>query len=144
MNPEQWLASYDEELQQVAAKAAKTEKALREVTGTATSSDGEISVRVSANGVTTGLVLRQGVREVEPDQLARQILEVTRQAQRDASAQVVAAMQDLVGDGEALDVVKAGMQEGYAGDEENGGAPARKKVARSDDEYFDNPPEVVN
>ena len=144
MNPEQWLAEYDEELQEVAAKAAKTEKALREVTGSATSTDGDISVRVSANGVTTGLVLRQGVRELEPDHLARQILEVTRQAQRDASAKVLVAMEGLVGDSAALDVVKASMPEGYAGDAEDGGKPVRRRDNRSDDEYFDNPPEVVN
>ncbi|PWW65685.1 YbaB/EbfC family nucleoid-associated protein [Actinokineospora spheciospongiae] len=145
MNPEQWLAQYNDELQAVAARAAKTEKALREVGGAATSSDGEISVRVSANGVTTGLVLRQGVRELEPEHLARQILEVTRQAQRDASAQVLAAMEGLVGDSPALDVVKASMPEGYAGDAEDTGRPVRRgRDDRSDDEYFDNPPEVVN
>ncbi|OLR89897.1 YbaB/EbfC family nucleoid-associated protein [Actinokineospora bangkokensis] len=144
MNPEQWLAQYDEELQQVAAKAAKTEKALKEISGSATSSDGEVSVHVSANGVTTGLVLRQGAREHEPDQLARLIMETTRQAQRDASAQVVAAMEGLVGDGEALDVVKSSMPVGFRGDAEDGGAPAPRRDKRSDDEYFDNPPEVVN
>lgn len=145
MNPEQWLAQYDETLQQAAAKARKADKALREVGGTATSPDGDITVRVTASGATTGLVLRPGVRDTEPEHLARAILEVTRAAQRDASAQVVAAMEDLVGDGAALDVVKANLPEGYAGDaEDEPGRAPRKRDDRSDDEYFDNPPEVVH
>ncbi len=146
MNPEQWLAQYDETLQKAAASAQKADKALREVGGTATSSDGEITVRVSAGGATTGLVLRQGVRDLEPEQLARAILEVTRQAQRDASAQVVATMAELVGDSPALDMVKSQLPQGYAGDgqDDPAAAPVAQRDKRSDDEYFENPPEVVN
>ncbi|WP_026424749.1 YbaB/EbfC family nucleoid-associated protein [Actinokineospora inagensis] len=144
MNPDQWLAQYDETLQRTAASAQKAEKALREVHGVATSSDGEVTVRVTASGVTTDLVLRPGVRELEPEHLARVILDVTRQAQRDAGAQVVAAMQDLVGDSAALDIVKSYLPQGHTGDEVDGPPAAKPRERRSDDEYFDNPPEVVH
>ncbi len=145
MKPEQWLAQYDEKLQAAAKSAQKADKALREVGGAASSPDGEITVRVSANGATTGLVLRPGVRDLEPEQLARTIMEVTRQAQRDAAAKVVDTMRELVGDGPALDVVKSHLPEGFRGD----GADepmnvVKQRDTRSDDEYFDNPPEVVN
>ncbi|MGW5054827.1 YbaB/EbfC family nucleoid-associated protein [Actinokineospora sp. NPDC004072] len=145
MKPEQWLAQYDEKLQAVAKSAQKTDKALREVGGVATSPDGEITVRVSANGATTGLVLRPGAREIEPEQLARVIMEVTRQAQRDAAAKVVDTMRELVGEGPALEVVKSHLPEGFRGD----GADepmdlVKHRDTRTDDEYFDNPPEVVN
>jgi DNA-binding protein YbaB len=145
MKPEQWLAQYDEKLQAAAKSAQKADQALREVGGSANSSDGEITVRVSANGATTGLVLRPGVRDLEPEQLARTIMEVTRQAQRDAAAKVVDTMRELVGDGPALDVVKSHLPEGFRGD----GADepmdlVKHRDKRSDDEYFDNPPEVVN
>lgn len=145
MKPEQWLAQYDEKLQAAAKSAQKADQALREVGGSATSSDGEITVRVSANGATTGLVLRPGVRDLEPEHLARTIMEVTRQAQRDAAAKVVDTMRELVGDGPALDVVKSHLPEGFRGD----GADepmnlVKHRDKRSDDEYFDNPPEVVN
>ncbi|PPK70477.1 YbaB/EbfC family nucleoid-associated protein [Actinokineospora auranticolor] len=146
MNPEQWLAQYDETLKKAAASAQKADKALREVGGSATSTDGEISVHVSAGGATTGLVLRSGVRDYEPEQLARAILAVTREAQRDASAKVVATMEELVGDSPALDVVKAHLPQGYAGDAEDDtdAPPAKPRDRPSDDEYFDNPPEVVH
>ncbi|GAA4411450.1 YbaB/EbfC family nucleoid-associated protein [Actinokineospora soli] len=145
MKPEQWLAQYDETLQAAARSAQKADQALREVGGSATSADGDITVRVSANGATTGLVLRPGAREVEPEHLARMIMEVTRQAQRDAAAKVVDTMRELVGDGPALDVVKSHLPEGFRGD----GADepmdlVKHRDTRSDEEYFENPPEVVN
>ncbi|WP_436493544.1 YbaB/EbfC family nucleoid-associated protein [Actinokineospora sp. HUAS TT18] len=144
-DPEQWLAQYDEKLKQAAANAQKADKALREVGGTATSQDGEITVRVSASGATTGLILRPGVRDVEPEHLARQIMELTRQAQREASAQVVATMQEFMGDGPALDVVKSHLPEGFAGDGKDDPTNLDAlRDTRADDDYFENPPEVVN
>lgn len=145
MKPEQWLAQYDEKLQAAAKSAQKADKALREVGGAATSPDGDVTVRVSANGATTGLVLRPGARDVEPEQLARVIMEVTRQAQRDAAAKVVDTMRELVGEGPALEVVKSHLPEGFRGDSEDGPVDVVKhRDTRSDDEYFENPPEVVN
>jgi DNA-binding protein YbaB len=145
VDPEKWLAQYDEKLKAAAAQAEKADKALREVGGSATSPDGEVTVRVNASGATEGLVLRPGVRDIEPEQLARVILETTRQAQRDVGAQVVEVMQNLVGDSPALDLVKSHLPEGHAGD----GAdqplnPELHRDTRPDDEYFENPPEVVH
>jgi hypothetical protein len=144
MDPQEWLQQYDDQLKAAAAKAEQADKALREVGGSATSPDGDVTVRVSASGATTGLVLRPGVRELEPDRLAAVILEVTRQAQRDASAQVVEAMRGLVGESEALEVVKSHLPEGYKGDgEDQANHPDLRPDTRPDDEYFENPPEVI-
>jgi DNA-binding protein YbaB len=144
MDPQQWLLEYDEKLKEVAARAEQAEQTLAKVGGEATSAGGDITVRVSASGVTTDLVLRPGIRDVEPEQLARMILDTTRQAQRDAGAQVVEAMKGLVGEGPALDVVKSKLPEGYAGDGNDEPAnPDLRPDTRPDDEYFDNPPEVI-
>ncbi len=145
MDPQEWLQQYDEKLQAAAARAEQADKALREVSGSAVSPDGDVTVRVSASGATTGLVLRPGVRDLEPDQLARVIMEVTRKAQRDVGAQVVEAMRGLVGDTPALEVVKSHLPEGYAGDVEDEPpvSPELRPDTRPDDEYFDNPPEVI-
>lgn len=145
MDPQEWLQQYDEKLQAAAARAEQADKALREVNGSAMSPDGDVTVRVSASGATTGLVLRPGVRNLEPDQLAKVIMEVTRKAQRDVGAQVVEAMRGLVGDTPALDVVKSHLPEGYTGDVEDE-PPVRAELqpdTRPDDEYFDSPPEVI-
>jgi len=150
MDPDKWFAQYDEKLQEAAAKAAKAEQALKTVGGSATSRDGEVTVRVNASGATTDLVLRPGVAELEPEQLARVILETARQAQRDVGAQVVDVMTKFVGEGAALEAVKEHLPEGYTGDGKDEGflkgdeiQVEKKRERRSDDEYFDNPPEVV-
>jgi hypothetical protein len=141
MDPQQWFAQYDEKLQAAAARAERADKALREVGGSATSPDGDVTVRVSASGATTGLVLRPGVRDMEPEYLARVIMETTRQAQRDVGGQVVEVMRELVGESPALEVVKDHLPEGYAGD--GAEQPQLQPDTRPDDEYFENPPEVI-
>ena len=145
MDPQQWLLEYDEKLKEVAARAEQAERTLETVGGSAISADEAVTVRVSANGVTTDLVLRPGIRELEPDQLARLIMETTRKAQRDAGAQVVDAMRELVGDSPALDVVKSKLPEGYAGDgNDEPDIPELRPDTRPDDDYFENPPDLIH
>ena len=144
MNPEQWLAQYDEKLKAAAAGAARTDRALREVGGSATSQDGLVTVRVNASGATQDIVLRPGVRELENEHLSRVIMDTTRQAQRDVGKQVVEVLQEFVGEGDALDFVKSNLPQGYAGDAEDqqDGTPARRDT-RDDEDYFDDPPELI-
>jgi DNA-binding protein YbaB len=145
MDPQEWLQQYDEKLQAAAARAEQADKALREVAGSASSPDGSVTVRVSASGATTGLSLRPAARDLEPDELARVIMETTRKAQRDVGAQVVEAMHGLLGDTPALAVVKSHLPEGFTGDVEDQPVvnPELVPDTRPDDEYFDNPPEVI-
>jgi DNA-binding protein YbaB len=144
MDPDKWFAQYDEKLRDAAQKAEKAEKALKTVGGSATSQDGDVTVRVNASGATTDLVLRPGVREIEPEQLARVILETTRKAQRDVGAQVVDVMTKFVGEGAALEAVKEHLPEGYAGDgKDEVFSVEKQRDKRTDEEYFENPPEVI-
>ena len=140
-NPEEWLARYDETLKQAAAAAARTDKALRQVGGTATSPDGQVTVRVNASGATVDLVLRPGARDVEPEQLARLILRTTRQAQDQVGDQVVETIRQFVGEGGALELVKA-HQQGRSQETDEHGRPLERD-GRPDDDYFDNPPELI-
>src|SRR5262245_16455925 len=142
MDPEKWFAQYDEKLQAAAASANKAEQALKEVGGSATSQDGQVTVRVTANGGLSDLVLRPGVRDLDPEHLARMILETSRQAQRDAGQQVVDVMTEYVGEGDALEAVKSYLPAGYSGDEQSA-EQKKPAVKRSDEEYFDSPPEVI-
>jgi DNA-binding protein YbaB len=144
MDPDKWFAQYDEKLRDAAQKAEKAEKALRTVGGSATSRDGEVTVRVSASGALSDLVLRPGARDIEPEQLARIILDTSREAQRDVGAQVVDVMTKFVGEGAALEAVKEHLPEGYTGDGRGDVFNIEKqRDKRSDDEYFENPPEVI-
>lgn len=144
MDPDKWFAQYDEKLRDAAQKAEKAEKALRTVGGSATSRDGEVTVRVTASGALSDLVLRPGARDIEPEQLARIILDTSREAQRDVGSQVVDVMTKFVGEGPALEAVKEHLPEGYAGDGRGDVFNLDKqRDKRSDDEYFENPPEVI-
>ncbi|HEX6360071.1 YbaB/EbfC family nucleoid-associated protein [Actinophytocola sp.] len=144
MDPEKWFAQYDEKLQAAAASANKAEQALREVGGSATSKDGEVTVRVTASGALSDLVLRPGARDFEPEHLARVILETSRQAQRDAGQQVVDVMTKFVGEGDALEQVKQHLPQGYTGDDRDKPIdPTARREKRTDEEYFDSPPEVI-
>lgn len=143
MDPDKWFAQYDEKLRDAAQKAEKAEKALKTVGGSATSQDGEVTVRVNASGALADLVLRPGARDLEPEHLARVILETSRQAQREMGAQVVDVMTKFVGEGAALETVKEHLPEGFAGDgKEDVFNIEAHRDKRPDDEYFDNPPEV--
>jgi DNA-binding protein YbaB len=144
MDPEKWFAQYDEKLRDAAQKAEKAEKALKTVGGAATSRDGEVTVRVTASGALSDLVLRPGAGDIEPEHLARIILQTSREAQRDVGAQVVDVMTKFVGEGAALEAVKEHLPEGYAGDGRDEVFNVEKqRDKRSDDEYFENPPEVI-
>ena len=144
MDPDKWFAQYDDKLKAAAAKAEKAEQALAEVGGSATSQDGLVTVRVNASGATTDLVLRPEARDYEPEHLARVILETGRQAQRDVGARVVEVMTEFVGEGEALDAVKQHLPEGFAGDGKDQPLDlVAHRDTRPDDEYFENPPEVI-
>jgi DNA-binding protein YbaB len=138
VNPEQWIAQYDETLKQAAANAERTDKALKQVGGTATSPDGDITVRVNASGATTELVLRPGVRDIEPEQLARLIMRTTQQAQADVGEKVVETMREFIGEGDALEFVKSHLPRTPEPQE-----PLGRRDARGDDDYFDNPPDLI-
>lgn len=142
MEPGTWLAQYDEKLMKAAEQARKVDRVIREVGGSATSRDGAVTVRVNASGALRDLVLRPGVRDVAPDELARVIMETSRGAHRDVSARVVTAMEKFVGPGLTLDMVKACLPEGYAGDENEPLDVAPHRDIRPGDEYFEKP-EVI-
>lgn len=139
-NPEQWLARYDDKLKQAAANAERTDQALKQIGGSATSEDGLVTVRVNASGATTELVLRPGARGMDPEQLARVIMRTTQQAQAEVSGKVIETMREFVGEGEALDFVRSRQPVADVQPEE----PYRsKRDTRADDDYFDNPPDLI-
>jgi DNA-binding protein YbaB len=140
VDPEAMIARYDEKLKQVAADAERTDQALRQVGGSATSPDGQVTVRVNASGATADLVLRAGVRQLEPERLAQLILRTTEQAQADVSTKVVDTMREFLGEGEALEFVKSHLPQPVSGQPDE---PLGRPDSRRDDDYFDNPPELI-
>jgi len=133
MDPEQWLANYEKRLADVVARAKEAGTRLRQVGGTVTSPRGEVTVRIGAGGTLENLTLTPAARTLESDELARLILDTTRQAQNVAGAQIAGISTEYFGEGPALHVIRQHLP---------AGVPVSKK--RDDDDYFANPPEITN
>ncbi|MER7083996.1 YbaB/EbfC DNA-binding family protein [Saccharopolyspora kobensis] len=134
----QWLAGYDERLAKAAADAKAANESLRQMSGTATSPRGEITVQVGPSGAMEDIRLTPAARAMEAEQLAQLILTTSQEAQRSVGAQVVEIMTEYVGDGPALDFVKENMPPAAGVD-----AAARRPASDDDDDFFANPVVIV-
>ncbi|RKT52364.1 YbaB/EbfC family nucleoid-associated protein [Saccharothrix australiensis] len=146
MEPDQWLAQYGQKIEQAKRNAEQAQEQLGGVGGSATSPDGLITVTVNASGALTNLILRPGLRGEDPERVSGAIMSAVGQAQRAAAGQVVQIMNDFVGEGPALDFVKANMPNGYSGDGDDPVEPEpeiQRRDTRPDDDYFTNPPDVM-
>ncbi|ALG08634.1 YbaB/EbfC family nucleoid-associated protein [Kibdelosporangium phytohabitans] len=128
-DPAQWLTRYDERLSRTAARAKEAGALLEKVTGTASSPRRDVTVTVNASGALEDLSLTPATRSLEADELARLILDATRQARLMVSVQVNAITSEYFGEGPALAVVTQHQPAGAA--------------RRDDDDYFANPPEIT-
>jgi fructose-1,6-bisphosphatase/sedoheptulose 1,7-bisphosphatase-like protein len=131
MDTEQWLADHEKRLTDVATRAEEASTRLRQVGSTATSPRGEVEVRIGAGGALEDLTLAPASRTLESDELARLILDTTRQARHAVSTQIAGISAKYFGQGPALDVIKQHL-------------PAGVTVPDfDDDDYFANPPEIT-
>jgi hypothetical protein len=128
MDPQQWLARYDERLAEVATRAKEADALLRQVGGTATSQRGEVEVRVSASGTLEDLTLTPAARTLESDELARLILDTTRRARHAVSTQIAGISAKYFADTPVLDVLGQHLPAGV-----------RVGGTRDEDDFFDNP-----
>jgi hypothetical protein len=137
VDPAEWLATYDKRLAKMAADAQVAEASLRQVGGRAASPRGEVEVRVGPSGAMEDIRLTAGARSLAADDLAQLILRTAQQAQRTVGAQVVRIMTDYIGAGPALDIVRQNLPAAPV-------EPGRQQFdTRSDDDYFANPPEII-
>nr|WP_042191371.1 YbaB/EbfC family nucleoid-associated protein [Kibdelosporangium sp. MJ126-NF4]CEL20035.1 hypothetical protein [Kibdelosporangium sp. MJ126-NF4]CTQ97259.1 hypothetical protein [Kibdelosporangium sp. MJ126-NF4] len=127
-DPAQWLTRYDERLTHAAARAKEAGALLEKVTGTATSPRRDVTVKVNASGALEELRLTPATRSLEADELARLIVDTSRQARLSVGDQVNAITSEYFGDGPALTVVRQHQPVSAA--------------SRDDEDYFANPPEI--
>src|SRR5690606_19252568 len=124
MHPDDLIAQYNSKLQQLKENVSQAQEKLAEVGATATSRDGQITVRVNSSGVLEDISFGRGFQHPQPERLAATIMETVRQAQREAAGQMVGIMQEFIGEGAALDFVKNNLPHGYAGDGTDEDEPA--------------------
>lgn len=92
MDGREWLAGYQDRLPDIRARAARAERALAAVAGTATSRDGAVTVTVDQAGALQHLELTEHAEVLSRKELAATVLDTARRARRDAAAQAEAAL----------------------------------------------------
>lgn len=135
--PDDWLSDYNAKLQQIKTDTDRAQDELTQVGASATSPDGQITVRVNSSGVLEDIRFGNGFQHPRPEQVSAAIMTCVRDAQRQAAGQMVEVMQQFVGDGAALDFVKNSLPHGYAGDgtdEDQQQPPARPASPPDDDD----------
>ncbi|CAM05164.1 YbaB/EbfC DNA-binding family protein [Saccharopolyspora erythraea NRRL 2338] len=139
MHPDDWLSQYSAKLQQVKEDTDRARDQLSEVGGSATSQDGQVTVRVNSSGVLEDIQFGRDFQHPQPDKLRASIMECVRRAQREAAGQMMDVMQRFVGEGDALEFVKSNLPHGYAGDgTDEDAAPGGRGGNEIDDDFDDN------
>ncbi|GAA2780170.1 YbaB/EbfC family nucleoid-associated protein [Saccharopolyspora taberi] len=136
MHPDDWLSQYNAKLQKAKDDADRAKSLLSEIGGSATSKDGQVTVRVNSSGVLEDISFGRDFQHPQPEKVAASIMECVRQAQRQAAGQMMEVMQEFAG-GDALEFVRSNLPHGYAGD---GNDPAETPAGTSrpgHDDYDD-------
>ena len=111
MDGDQWLASYQERLQEFGVKATRAQRALAGVSATATSRDGAVTVTVDPAGAMQRLVLSERTETMTRVQLAAAVVATAGAARAEAARRATAAVAPLIGPG-ATEVLRSHLQDG--------------------------------
>ncbi|KJK48279.1 hypothetical protein UK23_17445 [Lentzea aerocolonigenes] len=91
MDPYAWINDFEARTTELQRKTAEAQENLAAVAGVASSKDGAVTVTVGPNGGLTNLQLGHRAVELGAPRLTALILETARQAQKNATAQVLEA-----------------------------------------------------
>lgn len=93
-----WVQDYRRRLDEIGRRAATAQAALAELTATATSRDGAVTVTVAPSGALQRLALGERAEALSRVQLAEAVLATARAAHADAAARAAEAVAPLVGE----------------------------------------------
>jgi DNA-binding protein YbaB len=107
VDPNQVVASYEQEVAAVAARAEEAKDRIKNLTGTATSPDGAVTVTVGGAGALQSVSFGPRADELPKERLAEAIMAAARRAQAQASQRILEIMEPLVGeDSDAMRFVR--------------------------------------
>jgi DNA-binding protein YbaB len=98
VDPNQVIASYQREVADITAKAEEAKEQIKNLTGTATSQDGAVTVTVSGAGALLDVSFGSEADGLPRAQLASSIMATARRAQAQASQRILDIMGSLVGE----------------------------------------------
>jgi DNA-binding protein YbaB len=132
VTPEEWLANFEAKIAEVQQKTTEFKQNLEASGATETSADGTLRVTVAPNGALTELFIDDAAMRRSGSELAGQIMQLARKAQRAAAVHVAEAFAPLAGE-------EAEPKAGYTFTEEQQEPPSRPTRApqrHDDDEDF--------
>jgi DNA-binding protein YbaB len=97
MDADQWLASYQQRIDDIQARAAAARRALAGLTATAVGERGAVTVTVNPAGALCGLTFGERADELSRPQLAQAVLDAARRAHADAARRSQEALAPLIG-----------------------------------------------
>src|SRR2546423_1932432 len=98
VDPNQIVASYTDEVAGLAARAEEAKERIKQLAGTATSSDGAVTVTVNGGGALQDVQFGQKAGELPLPRLAAEIMATVRRAPAQAFQQILAIMAPLIGE----------------------------------------------
>jgi DNA-binding protein YbaB len=124
VDPNQIVASYEQEIAGIAARAEEAKEKIKNLNGTASSPDGAVTVTVNGGGALQNISFGREADDLPRAQLAAAIMTTARKAQAQASQQILAIMGPLVGeDSDAMRFVKEQIPSPEEPEDDDGYAP---------------------
>lgn len=102
MDPQQWLRDYQARGEAMVRRSQEFQQQLQEVSETATSRDGAVTVTVSPSGALQNVVFSPRIRDLSEADLAQLTLQMAREAQNRVAHRIAALIEPVSGDGAAL------------------------------------------
>jgi DNA-binding protein YbaB len=141
-DPHQYLASFEQRLQQAQEQANAIQTAFRESRTEAQSPDGSVIITVGSGGRIESLQLTPRADDLGHTALARTIMDTIRRAQVEAARKIEDTMRPLLGEGEGMAFLREQVEQGIAvidpagTVEEQKPAPRRPAPPQGDDDDF--------
>jgi DNA-binding protein YbaB len=107
-DPHQLISDYEQRTAALLDKAEEAKSQIANLTGTATSSDGAVTVSVSAGGALLSLSFGTKADEMPKDRLAALVMSTAKRAQAQAVGQIATIMAPVIGENsEAMQFVQS-------------------------------------
>ncbi|GLZ39184.1 YbaB/EbfC family nucleoid-associated protein [Actinokineospora sp. NBRC 105648] len=126
--PDEWLADFETKVADLQRKATDFKQAVDSSATTEQSEDGAVTVSVAPSGALTDLRLTDAAMTKSADELAAEILALTRQARQTAAQSVATAFVPLGGDSGVVQRIPVPAEEAPSTPE-----PTRPRAVDEDD-----------
>lgn len=102
MDPQHWLRDYQARGEAMVRRSQEFQEQLQDISETATSRDGAVTVTVNPGGALQDLAFSPRIRQLPEAELAQLTLRMAREAQDRVAHRIAALVEPVSGDGTAL------------------------------------------